>query len=181
MSQTVVAKRYAEALFQIAVEKNNTDKIVNELNVVKELFEKDENVSTILTHPRINNVEKMKLIDTAFVGLEQDVVNTLKILIQRDRINVVVSVIDYFVELYNEKNGIAVATVYSIRNLTETEKTNIEQTFKTQLNKEKITIVNIIDSSLIGGLRIRVGNTIYDGSISNKLNRFKANLVSASK
>lgn len=181
MSETVVAKRYADALFQLSMEKNNAEKIVDELNVVKEVFEKDENVLNIFTHPKVSNAEKMKVIDVAFAGLEKDVINTLKILIQRDRIDIVVSVIEDYLDLYNEDNGIAVATVSSVRPLTDAEKTQVELTFKAQLNKKSITIINKIDPSLIGGLRIRVGNTIYDGSISNKLKRFESSLVSASK
>lgn len=181
MSETVVARRYADALFQLAIEKGTAESVLNELNIVKDVFQKDENLSNILTHPKIKQTEKVELIDTVFVGMEKDVVNTLKILVQRDRVEIVLSVINDYINLYNDRNGIAIAKVYSVRALTDQEKTSIELSFKAQLNKQTITIENIIDPSLIGGLRIRVGNTIYDGSISNQLNRFKANLVSASK
>jgi len=96
-------------------------------------------------------------------------------------ISLIPAVIENFAHIYNEANGIADATVYSIRALTEAEKEQLSSSFKTQLNKQSVSINNVVDPSLIGGMKIRVGNTIYDGSISNKLNRLKQNIVSASK
>ncbi len=74
----------------------------------------------------------------------------------------------------------ATATVYSVRELTDVEKTELENSFKKKFNKKSVAIENIVDPSIIGGLKIRVGNTIYDGSISGKLNRIKNRLVSQS-
>lgn len=180
MSEAVVAKRYADALFQLANEKNNVDKLISELEMVKTVFRNDKKIIDFLNHPRINTDEKMKMINEAFGQLDKDVVNTLKILVQRHRINIVTLVVDHFVHLYNEANGIAAATVYSVRALTDEEKANLETAFKTQYNKKSVSINNVIDPSLLGGMRVRVGNTIYDGSISGKLNRIKNNIVSVS-
>jgi|SRR5690625_4807646 len=181
MSEAVVAKRYADALFQLANEKNNVEKLINELKVVKEVFQNDKQLIDFLNHPRIKNDDKMKLIDEAFGKFEKDVTNTLKLLVERHRINNVSAIIDDFVDFYNEANGIAAATVYSVRALSDDEKNNLEASFKKQMNKKSVSIKNVVDPSLLGGMRIRVGNTIYDGSISTKLNRMKHNIISASK
>jgi|SRR5690625_2033663 len=180
MSEAVVAKRYADALFQLASEKNSVDKLLTELNIVKEVFQSDKQFIDFLNHPRISNDEKMKLIDEAFKENDQDVINTLKILVERHRMNEITSIVDAFVNQYNEANGIAAATVYSVRELSDDEKAQVEASLKAQLNKQQVTITNKIDPSLLGGMRIRVGNTIYDGSISGKLNRIKHNIGSAS-
>src|SRR5690625_459747 len=177
----VVAKRYADALFQLASEKNNSETIQNELRTVQEVFQKNEKLGTILNHPRVNKDEKMKIVDDAFNSLNKEVVNLIKLLVERHRIDSIVSVIEHFNQLYNEANGIALATVYSVRPLTESETSDLEASFKKQFDKSSITINNVVDPSVIGGVKIRVGNTIYDGSISGKLNRIKHNLVSVSK
>src|SRR5690625_1825274 len=180
MSEAVVAKRYADALFQLASDKNNIDTLLSELQVVKEVFHNDKQITDFLNHPRVNNDEKMKLIDVAFKEFNKDVLHTLKILVERHRINIVTEFVDAFVDQYNEANKIAQATVYSVRALSEEETTNIESSLKKQLQKEQVVITNKIEPSLLGGMRIRVGNTIYDGSISGKLNRIKHNIGSAS-
>ena len=179
MSEAVVAKRYADALFQLASENNKEDKLFSELQLVKSVFKDDKKIINFLNHPRVKNEDKMKVIDKAFKQNDQDVINTLKILIERHRIDTITSVVDAFVEQYNEANGIAAANVYSVRALSEEEQANIEASLKTQLHKKSVSINNIVDPSLLGGLRIRIGNTIYDGSISGKLNRIKHNIASS--
>ncbi|MEI3607765.1 F0F1 ATP synthase subunit delta [Pseudogracilibacillus sp. SE30717A] len=179
MSEAVVAKRYADALFQLSSEKNSVDKLVAELPVVKEVFQNDKKIGDFLNHPRISNDEKMKLIDEAFKQCDRDVINMLKILVERHRINALSEVVDAFIEQYNEANGIADATVYSVRALSEEEQAKVESSLKAELNKKSVSINNIVDPSLLGGLRIRIGNTIYDGSISGKLNRIKHQIASS--
>lgn len=178
MSEAVVAKRYAEALFQHAQEQSKAEQLISELNIVKEVFSKDEQVLKFLNHPRVAFAEKVALIDKAFESCDQTILNTLKLLVERHRINQVEAIIDQYIQFYNEANGIAQATVYSVRELTDAEKAELENAFKNKLNKNEIVIENVVDPSVIGGVRIRVGNTIYDGSISGKLHRFKQNLVS---
>lgn len=181
MSEAVVAKRYADALFQLANEKNNVDTINEQLKVVKEVVDKEEQMLKFLNHPRITKEDKLTLIENVFGQFEQNLKNLLKLLVERNRINLVSTIIDDFDAYYNEANKIAAATVYSVRALSEDEQNKLETSFKEQLDKESVSINNIVDPSIIGGMRIRVGNTIYDGSISNKLNRLKQNIVSASK
>jgi|SRR5690625_3339181 len=179
MSGSVVAKRYADALFQYAIENDKAEQFVSQLSVILDVFQENEKSLQFLSHPRVDEVKKMQFIDEVFNSFDRAIVNTLKILIQRQRIAHVTSVIEQFIQFYNEANKIAVATVYSVRELTDKEREEFERSFKKVIDKNKIEIENIIDPSLIGGMRIRVGNTIYDGSISNKLNRIKSNIVSA--
>lgn len=176
---TVVAKRYAEALFQLATEKNIADQLISELGTVKDVFKNDKQLVDFLSHPRVTLQDKKQLIDEAFKSQNDTVLNTLKILVERHRLSEIVAIIDHYNHLYNEANGIATATVFSVRPLTDDEKASLEKSFKAKLNKDSITFTNEIDESLVGGVRIRIGNTIYDGSISGKLNRLKSNLTSA--
>ncbi len=181
MSQTIVAKRYADALFQIAEEKDLTSQFIEELNVVKSVFEQNEKLSVLLASPNTTNKEKTALIDSAFASVHLHIKNGLKIMIERRRSNVILQMIEEFITLYNEKNDITHAVVSSVRELSPVELTNVETTFKELLNKKSLFIENKVDKSLLGGLRIRIGNTIYDGSLSNKLKRIEQNLLTATK
>lgn len=176
MSEAVVAKRYADALFQLANEKNHSETLMNELQIVKDLFKENEKLIEILNHPQISANDKQKIIDETFGSFDKDVVHTLKLLVTRHRIGNIVEIIDQVADVYNEASGIAVATVYSARELSNSEQEDIAVSFKKQLQKKEIKINNIIDPSVLGGLKIRVGNTIYDGTISSKLNQIKHNI-----
>ncbi|MFD1348295.1 F0F1 ATP synthase subunit delta [Oceanobacillus caeni] len=179
MSETVVANRYAEALFELGQEKHILDKFVEEFTVVREVFQTEEQFVKFLTYPGINNDKKKELIEAAFKGCQKDVINSVKLLVERHHTVNVPIIIDHFIQLVNDSKGIAEATVYSVRELSSDELLKVKQSFTKRLKKEKIHITNIVDPSIMGGIKIRVGNTIYDGSISNKLKRFERNIVTA--
>ena len=179
MSEAVVAKRYADALFQLADEKNSAKDLIAELAVVKDVFQTNDQAVQLLLHPQVSNAEKMTFIDEAFGKFGKDVINTLKLLVERQRIGMVIEVIDQVTEHYNEAYGIAEAVVYSVRDLSDDEKENVEVSLKQKLNKKEINIRNVIDPSVLGGIKIRVGNTIYDGTISGKLDQMKHNIGTA--
>ena len=181
MSEAVVAKRYAEALFQLGNEKHTLDKFVEEFRVVQEVFQDNNKLYTFLKHPRINNAKKKQFLGEVFQGLQADVVNTLKLLVERHRVEITSSIIDHLIRLYNDAKGIAEATVYSIRELSRSERQALVTSFVKRFNKSTFLINNVVDPSLIGGMKIRIGNTIYDGSISGKLRRIEQNIVTANK
>jgi len=181
MSESVVAKRYADALFQLGNEKKVLDKLVDEFLVVKEVFQANKKLVTFLEHPRVDNAKKKQFLGEVFQGLSNDVVNTLKMLVERHRIEIIPSVIDHLSQLANDAKGIAVANVYSVRALSDAELKQLEQTFAKRLNKTAVKLENKVDPSLIGGIKIRMGNTIFDGSVSGKLKRIERRIVTANK
>ncbi|WP_164667582.1 F0F1 ATP synthase subunit delta [Virgibacillus doumboii] len=179
MSAEVVAKRYADALFQLGNEQGKTEQLAEEFRVLAEVFKNDDKLITFLKHPRVNNEKKKQLINEAFKSFSNDVVNTLKILLDRHRIDSVPSIIDHFIYLINDAKGIAEATVYSVRQLSDNEIEKLEKTFAKRLNKQSIKLENVVDPSVIGGVKLRVGNTIFDGTVQGKLQRIERNIVTA--
>jgi F-type H+-transporting ATPase subunit delta len=73
--------------------------------------------------------------------------------------------------------GVEDAKVYSIRPLSEEERASVSSVFAKKVGKQALRIENIIDPSLIGGMRIQIGNQIYDSSISSKLERLQRQLI----
>ena len=91
--------------------------------------------------------------------------------------NETVQVVDEFNTLANDAAGVAEAKVYSTRPLTEKESDAISSVFAQKVGKQSLRIENIIDPSLIGGIRLQIGNRIYDSSLSTKLERLKLDLI----
>ncbi|WP_188456668.1 F0F1 ATP synthase subunit delta [Virgibacillus oceani] len=174
---SIVAKRYAEALFQLGNEKATLETIVEELRVVKEVFQSNQKLYTFLEHPRVNNEKKKQFLQEVFQGLSTDVINTLKLLVERHRADSIPSIIDHLSQMVNDAKGTAEALVYSVRELSDAEKAELESTFAKRFNKTALKLENVVDPSIIGGVKIRMGNTIYDGSISGKLKRIERNIV----
>ncbi|WP_087973629.1 F0F1 ATP synthase subunit delta [Oceanobacillus rekensis] len=171
MSEQVVAKRYADALFQLGKEKNIQEQFIKEFRIVREVFNNNQQLITFLKHPKVNDEKKEQLIAEVFKDLHKHVVNTIKLLARRHRIAAIPSIIDHYIQLVNDAKGIADATVYTVRKLSEVEKGRLQVSFAKRMGKAAINLVNVVDPSIVGGIKIRVGNTIYDGTISGKLNR----------
>lgn len=179
MSENVVAKRYAEALFQIGLEKSTLDKLEEDLSLVSEVLTNNKEINTFLLHPKVDGKQKEKLITESFKGLHTDVVNTIKLLVERHRTMLIPSIVDAFIKKMNNAKGKEVATVYSVRELKADEKQNLQVAFAKRLGKNTLEFKDIVDPSLIGGIKIRVGNTIYDGSVSGKLTRIERQITAA--
>ena len=177
MSDLAVAKRYAVALFQIAKEQNLLDQIEEELRTVKEVFTNDNELLVFLEHPKVTNDAKRTIIVNAFSGLSTFVQNTLQLMIDRHRTDVIAAMADEFIELANDAKSVADATVYSVRPLTEAETAAVSTAFAKKVGKKTLRITNITDSNLLGGIKLRIGNTIYDGSVSGKLERLSKQLL----
>jgi F-type H+-transporting ATPase subunit delta len=176
----VIAKRYAGALFDIARENDNVEQIKNELTVVKDVFHQTPDLMNVLKHPKFTTAEKKNMIQTSFgSSLSTYVMNMLLTLIERKRTAIVFELVDQYETFAYELKQTAVAKVYSVKPLTEEEQMKVSAVFAKRVGKTTLHIENVIDPTLIGGIKVRIGNRIFDGSISGKLKRMERELVSA--
>lgn len=179
MSEAIVAKRYAEALFQIGQEKKSLDHMEAELQVIQEAINSNSNLMPFLQHPGVEKEKKKQLIHTILAEVLADVRHLFLLLIDRNREELIPEVIDQFIRKMNEEKGIAEATVYSAVPLSEEESDNLSKVFAKKLNKNKLILTNVVDTSVIGGVKLRIGNTIYDGTLRGKLERIERKITSA--
>ncbi|XJZ27141.1 F0F1 ATP synthase subunit delta [Bacillota bacterium Lsc_1132] len=177
MTSSMVAKRYALALFQIAKEQGLLDRVEEELRVVKEVFTYSSDLKAVLKSPKLDVKRKKEILSEAFASMNQYVFNTLLLLIDRHREDEVTAVADSFIELANEEQGIAEAEVYTTRPLTDAEREAFSSSFAAKVGKKSLRIENIVDTNLLGGVRLRIGNRIYDGSLRGKLERLERRLL----
>ncbi len=94
-----------------------------------------------------------------FLALSTSVQNTLQLMVERHRSDAIVATVDEFIELANEAKSVADATVYSVRPLTDAEIEAVSTTFAAKIGKKSLRITNIADSNLLGGIKLRIGNT----------------------
>jgi F-type H+-transporting ATPase subunit delta len=178
MSNQLVAKRYASALFQIAKEQQILSTVEEELRVVKEVLQYNPDLKAVLKSSKLPIEKKKEIVKNAFTSVNHYVLNTVLILIERHREGEIVEVVNQFTELTNDELGIAEAEVTSIRPLSDAERDAISATFAAKIGKKSLRIENIVDSDLLGGVMLRIGNRIYDGSLRGKLSRLERKLLS---
>lgn len=178
MMVSMVAKRYALALFQLANEHQLLDQMEEELRAVKEVVNHNSDLKTVLKSPKLPVEKKKEILKGAFASFNTYVLNTLMILIERHREDHISDVADHFISLANDARGIAEAKVYSIRPLTEAESEALSASFAAKVGKKSLRIDNIVDTNLLGGIKLRIGNRIFDGSLQGKLERLERQLLS---
>lgn len=178
MSSPAAARRYAVAIFELASEKGMLEEISNELQVVKETFIQDPAYADFLENPRVTQEKKAASIEATFLSANDMVRSTLLLLLKRRRIDSIVLIADQYKKLADDQQKRGYAKVYTVKPLNEQEKARISEVFAKRVGKNTIFIENIIDSSLIGGMKIRIGDTIFDGSVRNQLNRLEHQLIS---
>lgn len=182
MSAEIVANRYASALFQLAKEAGSIIQCLNELELVENVYKTTPKFHQILIHPKIPTKKKMDLVKNSFAGnVSESVLNTLLLIIERGRANIILAFIDKFKQLAYEEQEMAQAKVYSVKPLSEEYIQAISEVFAKKVGKEKLIIENIVDEDLIGGLKIRIGNRIFDGSIKGQLDRLHRQLIAPSR
>lgn len=170
---TVVAKRYAKALYSAAVEKGNTLEVEEQLKTVVEVLHYDEEVKRFILTPRISQSDKLKVLRTVLQDKLSDVVfNIVEMLVERGRTDIFADLLEAYVKIEGDALGIGDATVYSTYVLSPEEQDNVAKEFS-ELTKRKIRVTNLIDKSLLGGLKVVIGDTLYDGSLSGKLTRLE--------
>lgn len=177
MSQSVAAKRYAQALFELAQKTGQTGPIQAELLELKTVFQANNELGQLLESPKLSTDKKKQLLTDLFKGANPLILNTLAVLLDKKRINEVMNLVDEFHAFANSAAGVAEAKVYSTRPLSEEESQSISQAFARKVGKQSLRIENIIDPTLIGGIRLQIGNRIYDSSLSAKLDRLKRDLI----
>ena len=176
MSKSTVANRYAQALFELAQQHGEVETVEGALRVVRQVFQDNPDFSLLLQSPRLTKTQKKQLFKQSFIGLSPLVINVVSMLIDRRRDNEVVAMADEYIELALSARGVAVADVFSATRLSDADKASLSLAFAAQVGKQSLQINNIVDSSLLGGIKLRIGNRIFDGTVRSKLQRLEREL-----
>ncbi|KGE20375.1 F0F1 ATP synthase subunit delta [Paenibacillus wynnii] len=170
---TVIAKRYAKALYSAAVEQGITLEVEEQLKAIVETLHLDAEVKRFIIAPRISQSDKLAVLRTVLQDkLSPMVMNTVELLVERGRTDIFPDLLATYIKIEGDALGIGDATVYSTYELSETEQAAVAAEFG-QLVNRTIRVTNVVDKSLLGGLKVYIGDTLYDGSLSGKLERLE--------
>lgn len=176
---SVVAKRYAKALFSLAQEQGLVSETEEQLKLIVSVVESNADIRAFLTAPNITlDTKIMTLKNSLQDKASSNVLNTVSLLIERGRQGELAAVLDAYRQVAGNALGRADAHVLSAQLLTEEEKSNIAVKFGALLGKT-IRVTNTVNPELLGGLTVRIGDTLYDGSLRGKLDRLDKALQSA--
>ena len=173
----IISKAYGEALFELALERNELDSMAEQVNVLANAFAENPELVKLISHPKISKEEKINVIETIFKGrMSDDIVGFLVIIVEKDRGSEIEDILKLFQAKVREYKKIGVALVTSAIELSTEQKQKVEQKLLQQTAYESFEVEYKVDASLIGGMIIRIGDRVVDSSIRSKLDNLTKEL-----
>lgn len=169
----LIAKRYAEALLILSDEKSWFERSLDNLKAITKAYLDTLDLRNMLDSPEIKIHEKKTLIAKIFNNFDKQVVNFVLLLIDKGRINFLPHILDEYIILTNKLKKVLDIEIISSEKLTPDQIKNIENKYKKLYNENKINSIQTIDKSLIGGVKVIIGDKIYDDSIKSHLQKLK--------
>jgi F-type H+-transporting ATPase subunit delta len=174
-----VLGRYARAYAEVVVKhKHHVEKAVAELEQMAALMSGSRELRNVLANPAVSREQKLKLLDAIIARMDAGKLlrNFLAVLIDHRRIGSLDELVEQFKQELDKRMGIAEAKVQSVRELTAAEKNGLEKQLLA-LTGKTVRATYSQDAGLLGGVVVRVGSTIYDGSVHGRLQRMRQELV----
>ncbi len=171
-----LANRYATALYSLKLDSNKLVETQNEVKELKKIIKDNPDFIMILSSSYYDFKKKSEIIDITLVNVDEDIKNLLKIAVKNHRANLIVEIFEEFNSLVNEYRGIIEGLVYSSMPLKEDELTKLNKAIS-EVESRPTDLKNIIDPSLIGGVKVVINDHIYDGSIKHHIDEMKKALL----
>jgi F-type H+-transporting ATPase subunit delta len=176
MAARGVAKRYAQAIFDIASESGNYETWLADLKTLADAAD-DRVAGEFFTGPNVPDARKRQAIDQLLPGVDKQLARNLAyMLLQRQRFDILPEMTVVFRDMMLESQGIAIADVTTAIDLSAIEREQIRQQLGAIIGKE-IELRTRVDPSLIGGVVARVGDQLIDGSVISQLRSMRAALA----
>ena len=169
-----VAGRYASALFDLATEENSVPTVSKALEGFSKAISDSADLRRLLTSPVFKSDDQMAALDAlaAEGGFSGLALNFVKLMCDNRRLSAVPEAITAFQALVAEAKGEAVAEVTSAEKLSPAQLKDLSAALKARVGKD-VSLATTIDSSLLGGLVVKIGSTLIDNSLKTKLQNLK--------
>ena len=172
--QQYLAAVYAKALLGATERAGNTEAVLEELEaLLSEVFQRLPKLESALTSPRVGQEEKLRLLELAIGSrVSQSLLDFLKVLARRGRLDCLRAITRAARQQLNEIRGRVEVTLVTAEPLGEDSTRQAAERLQTALGQE-IDLSTSVDPDLIGGAIVRVGDTIFDGSVINRLEQMR--------
>jgi len=170
--------QYANALADIALEQGAAEPVLKQLSEFGAAFAESTELRTFLAAPGVAREAKHGVIEklAARMGASKIIRNFLLVMVDNQRTPLLPEILESFQQVIRRRQGVAEAEVSSTVNLNEAQKAQLLQTLE-RLTGKKIQAKYALEPELLGGAVVRIGDTIYDGSLRSRLSEMRARLA----
>lgn len=166
-------RRYALAYYQVADEKGKVDQYLQEFRELVDLIVTNADIIQLINNPQISTSRKQELIKDIFKGkVNDDLISFINIILAKKRIHTASGILAEVEKIYLENKNTVIAHVKTVVSLEDAEKEELVRKLKVKYNKN-ILLEEELDESIIGGVYVKVGDDIIDGTLKYKLGQIK--------
>jgi len=172
------ARVYAEALFEVGRDKGKLDSVQQQLGEFADAVDRNRDLQVFFFSPYLSSSEKGEGIERAISGAEPELLNFLKLLVDKQRMTEIFRIRREFDELWKHENRRIDVTVTSAVDLDPAVVAQIGQEVERQTG-EKVDLSSRVDGDILGGLVLQVGNMVLDASIRSRLEKLRKSVAQA--
>lgn len=170
----LVERRYAEALVDISVQRGLIDIIGQELGSIAVILKMQPELWSFLLNPEVKTESKKAVMRKVFENrVTPELVNFLLLLLDKGRIKFLPGILEEFNKLSDRIKNVLNMTIVSAFPLDEMQINKIKQKYKQKYNAFSVKAVVEVDGSLLGGVKVKIGDKVIDGTITGRLNSLK--------
>ena len=166
------AIRYAKAILEFATDANKATEVNTDMKVIVKAIEESIELKEFLSNPIVKQEVKQTALAQIFTDVQPETNKLFNLLLENKRFEILHSIASEYNTLFDESNGVQVATVTTAFEITPELEQQVLAKIATFSDK-KITIKNIVNPDIIGGFILRIGDMQYNASVSNKLQELK--------
>jgi F-type H+-transporting ATPase subunit delta len=174
-----LAQVYARSLFQAALENGKLDELREQLGQFADALEQNRELAVFFFSPYFSTTEKREALGTLLDGADELFVNFLSLLIENHRMPVIFRIRGEYERLWEEENKTLPVEITSAIALDAATTESLGKTIGERAGR-KVTLAARVDPDILGGIIIRVGNSILDASIRNRLEQLRRHVAQAS-
>ena len=171
-----ITSRYAEALYSLKKDENSLESSQKEIKELIKVLKENPDFLVVLNSSYKEFEEKEQIIDKVFIGVDEEIKTLIKIVVKNHRGQYLTEIFENYNSLVNEYRGVLEGLVYSTEPLSESQLAKLNSAIG-KIETRPVELKNIIDPSLIGGVKVVINDHIYDGSIKRHIDDMKIALL----
>lgn len=176
--ETTLARRYARALLDVATERKKVDEVERDLYALAELWHGSEEVRTLIAHPQWSRARKKEILAGLLSGkVDPLTIRFVELLVDNGRLGVIEQIAHEYDHISDEHQQIMKALVTSFMPLNDKQRKKLAEKLQGFTSRANIELEEKVDPSILGGVIVKLGSHVIDGSVAGRLRKMKERLV----
>lgn len=171
-----VSSHYGLALYSLALEENKISLWQEEVKELSNIFKENSDFIMILGSSFLTIQQRKEILEKSLVGVDEKIISLIEVIMDNNRTNLLLEIFESFNSYCNQYKGVSEGLVYSSLKLEQSVINQIEEKIS-KIENNKVELKNIVDPSLIGGVKVVIKDHIYDGSVKHHLEMMKKDLL----